>query len=355
MSARRTAFTVTELLVVIAIIGVLAALLLPAIQMAREAARRAQCGKNMAECAKAISSYANAKQFLPASRSVLPNSSPAVFLNWVFPILSDLEQVSLHDQLRAGPPVPSQLPPMPILMCPSQGRIEFDRPVSAAYSVYPEAPVSYAVNGGRLNRIVNPATDPWHNFDWLANGVFVDKGPLPAAATSQRQDKMQISDIKDGVSTTIMLCENPNLQSWLVAEREQHSQVLWFNPDVSPPAIIGFNQEAKGPTKVAPTTFDADPRYARPASWHPNGFQIAMCDGSIQWMADTTAYKVYAVLMSSNGERANDPGSGALGTYANASPQWQSPTKWNTSTPPQRIPNTGNTPASNDYPGTTFQ
>jgi hypothetical protein len=76
-------------------------------------------------------------------------------------------------------------------------------------------------------------------------------------------------------------------------------------------------------------------------------------------MGETTPYKVFAVLMSPHGERANDPTSTALGTYADANPLWQSPTKWtNTTTPPTRIPNQTPPPVGplpTDYPGTDYE
>jgi prepilin-type N-terminal cleavage/methylation domain-containing protein len=68
MAPKRRAFTLVELLVVIAIIGILVALLLPAIQAAREAARRSQCVNNMKQITLALLQYEGAKKRFPAAR-----------------------------------------------------------------------------------------------------------------------------------------------------------------------------------------------------------------------------------------------------------------------------------------------
>src|SRR5687768_3698053 len=102
----KRAFTVVELLVVIAIIGVLMALLLPAVQMAREAARRINCGSNLKQCGTAVQLWStNHNGLLPPSRSFPPspyskppawdtNSSPVFaardYYGWVHPILHEL-------------------------------------------------------------------------------------------------------------------------------------------------------------------------------------------------------------------------------------------------------------------------
>jgi prepilin-type N-terminal cleavage/methylation domain-containing protein len=131
-------FTVVELLVVIAIIGVLVALLMPAVQMAREAARRTQCQNNLSQCGKAIQLYATSKGHLPASRTVINWGCSRHVMNWVYPVLPELEQSAVHAQLRSGANI---LPTtIPILKCPSQPRYE---------SL--DFPNSYVVNGGRAN------------------------------------------------------------------------------------------------------------------------------------------------------------------------------------------------------------
>jgi len=92
MFKRMSGFTLVELLVVIAIIGVLVALLLPAVQSAREAARRAQCTNNLKQIGIAVHNYEDVWKAMP------PGCYHGVFGTWVLHILPFMEQTALHQQ-----------------------------------------------------------------------------------------------------------------------------------------------------------------------------------------------------------------------------------------------------------------
>ncbi len=109
-SPSRSAFTLVELLVVIAIIGVLIALLLPAVQAAREAARRSECSNHLKQIALAIHTYYDANNRFPISISAWPegrNGSKSLSrdLNgkgWIVSILPQMEKQPLYDRLSLG-------------------------------------------------------------------------------------------------------------------------------------------------------------------------------------------------------------------------------------------------------------
>jgi len=245
----RRAFTLVEMLVVIAIIGVLVGLLLPAVQMARESSRRAACESNMRQQAQAITAYCGQHD----GRFPLSPSG-----GWIVPFLPHIEQQALADELRSGVvPVDLQLPLLVCLSSPDEQPRQLD----------------YGMNGGRFN---SPS-----GHDWQANGL-ADR----------------IDDIRDGASNTILVAENATLADWLVAAKEQEQSVLWF-----PDGPAGFGTNANVTTA---TDLSANERLARPASWHPGGVQVSLCDGSVRWLAEEIEYRIFAVLMTSYGERCCD-------------------------------------------------
>jgi len=108
----RTAFTLVELLVVIAIIGILIALLLPAVQAAREAARRSQCTNNLKQLGIALHTYHDTYNKFPCMGNPLPNAGGYTGrnLSGLVSLLSYLEQKPLYDRIAAGDPA-NGIPP----------------------------------------------------------------------------------------------------------------------------------------------------------------------------------------------------------------------------------------------------
>ncbi len=321
----KRAFTVVELLVVIAIIGLLVGMLMPAVQMAREAARRTTCINNQRQLGLAIIQYDTARQHLPPARSLdldgdgnprtLANDDP-VILNWVFSILPALEEDGLYKEILTGG-FPNDATPTGLeeifieaLVCPSRVRFEWERPDGLAGPVS----LSYAVNGGRENFSGSAPEGERVNFDWIENGVFIDQAPPPQGPGRFRHTLSTVAR-HDGQSTTIMLTENCNVQDWRIAPSQQHSQVLWFpEPVLRPNEPLQNLQDREG-------MFDSEEagiNWARPASFHSGGYVATFCDGSVRFLSEDLDYRTYAQLMTSRGARARDP---ALNDYPD--PPWQ--------------------------------
>ena len=136
---QRRCFTLVELLVVIAIIGILIALMLPAVQAAREAARRAQCSSNLRQLGVAAHHYHDTFRHLPPGIGYYPVSKNGTFGTYSFHLLPFLEQGNLYDRLLGSVPFPppdgpitvhypgnnnvySQ--PVPTFLCPSDPSVE---------------------------------------------------------------------------------------------------------------------------------------------------------------------------------------------------------------------------------------
>ncbi len=181
----RRAFTLVELLVVIAIIGILVGLLLPAIQQAREAARRVQCQNNLKQLALAVHNFENARRSLPPARIAPRPYDQADFscggqeVNWLGYLLPYIEQNAIASQMELfgkwyDQPTEVLTTRVPILLCPTRrgsdgllpsrpvggsggysGRLPCGCPmpnVTDATKTVFGIPNDYAVNHGDLSR-----------------------------------------------------------------------------------------------------------------------------------------------------------------------------------------------------------
>ncbi|MCA9241885.1 MAG: DUF1559 domain-containing protein [Planctomycetales bacterium] len=156
MHGRSRGFTLVELLVVIAIIGVLIALLLPAVQAARESARRAQCSNNLKQIGLALHTYHDAKKKLPAGRSGTNQHATS----WAFELLTGLEEQTVKDSFDKSKRVDDQQnaaamrTPVETFYCPSRRTAEanrdFDNDDQPTLTPAAAAATDYVANPGHV-------------------------------------------------------------------------------------------------------------------------------------------------------------------------------------------------------------
>lgn len=310
--ANRVGFTLVELLVVIAIIGILVALLLPAVQAAREAARRMQCSNNLKQIALALHGYHDVHRTLPPGWLWAPPADQSGGSSWAWSafILPYLEQTNLHDQLRVnvgGALVPPTGDPtdilLPMYVCPSDAgpdAIAFYR--NYAKSNYPGVNGTAGDSDGDGIPDGRPAAalnDP------DANGIF------------GRASHVSFADVLDGTSNTFAVGER---------ESQYNFGAIWIraiggggsgnNTNVVAGAVVGVcnpfkrlnlhNDLSNSPGSVVPAPGNSDP-VGNFSSLHPGGAQFALCDGSVRFVGETIALRTYQNLANrKDGEVVGD-------------------------------------------------
>ncbi|MFO0886063.1 MAG: DUF1559 domain-containing protein [Pirellulales bacterium] len=340
--ARRRGFTLVELLVVIAIIGVLVALLLPAIQTAREAARRSSCSNNLRQTGLALQNYHDTfKTFPPSGFYGRPNSSGgnpqlAYHHTWVTAILPFLEQKPLYDAINFNLPAfnqtiaingvntPLQSVEVPTMRCPSDaGYKNGEQSQTHGFSV-----TNYAAGRSegyhwwlhRPHRSWWPSW-PQHLGDYA--GLF--------ALTRTNG----LRDVTDGTSNTIAVCEVDSYSyccgSWDAGgsgrRRLRVGESVTRTPLVflAHTGIVGneggqLYQEVDGGNHAPNTWFRAGPNMYCPtyitaaavqsewvtaSSTHGGGIvQFARCDGSVSGVNKNLQIGVWIII---NGIQDNAP------------------------------------------------
>lgn len=306
-SRRRRAFTLVELLVVIAIIGILIAMLIPAVQSVREAARRTACNNNLRQWGLAAMNYESAIGHLPTGgwgyawfgirdRGVGLNQPGGWFFNSLGYIEADaVLNLAPAERELANPDLTAfhrfYESGLPTLICPSKLPVPRDRTAPSFFdprlTASPPAQVDYAVNAG---------SDP-----------FWDSGPASFADAAnyawppaQQYDgvvgphiKVRIADIRDGTSQTIMLGEKNVRRGAANFDDQADNQSPWqgFCGDISRSTI-------EPPLK---DDFVIDYRPGLFGSAHPSTTPFCMVDGSIHNLAFNIDIDVFNFL----GQRAD--------------------------------------------------
>jgi prepilin-type N-terminal cleavage/methylation domain-containing protein len=279
----RRALTLVELLVVIAIIGVLVALLLPAVQSAREAARRVQCLNHLRQIGLAFQHHHDAYNAFPlggeqapTSRtwmpglSFAPGAAPGILENqywgWAYQIQPFIEQENLWQERDNGV---VEATPLAIYFCPSRRPAMVIQP--AAGGVDPvsnaRAMLDYAGNGG---------TDGENNVGFGRDGVVVHR----------RTGRLNMASVTDGSSNTLLVGE----------KRLNRSRLGTFQHDDNEGWTSGWDWDAIRWANEKPAPDHRDGSIVGCSGFgssHPVVFNAALCDGSMRTISYAVDHEMF--------------------------------------------------------------
>lgn len=312
MTPFRRGMTLVELLVVIAVIGILVALLLPAVQAARESSRRSMCLNNLRQVGLAVLNYeGQQKKFPPGKQYSAPRTDPTTFAySWSCVILSHLEEGAVQEQLNFKKPMidPANLPAasqvIPVFLCPSASRLEEHRsPDGRIFNLNGQAGeglgcMDYLGVSGPDKDKDNPASGELYGSQ---RGILIGNKGLPDEEKIQVPPAITVARITDGTSKTIMVVECTGRGADVNKEGGVKSlNGAWASGGNVSHIKKGVNEE------VPPLVWEDE----RVFSDHPAGSHALLADGSVHFMSKSMEAGTLRSLCSRDGGETIDGAQG---------------------------------------------
>jgi prepilin-type N-terminal cleavage/methylation domain-containing protein/prepilin-type processing-associated H-X9-DG protein len=305
MTLSRRAFTLVELLVVIAIIGTLVGLLLPAVQSAREAARRSQCTNNLKQTGLALQNYHEARRQLPEGWLCNPDRSDAhhaeegVGWGWGSRILPYVEENATSKSIDIKTPIASASSTVlgkviPGFLCPSDasaGRPTFNPGEEGGADNDHEHPdqTPGATTYARSNYVGMFGSNGWEDEDEDGDGTVEEPGePYDGNGMFFANSRMPFRHVTDGLSKTIM-----------VGERDSRiGGSLWLGMVEGLAEPIG---RAVAHGHHAPNGDPAEQHFGDISSRHQGGANVVFADGHCDFIAETVDVALFQKLCTRKG------------------------------------------------------
>jgi len=343
-SRNRRGFTLVELLVVIAIIGILVALLLPAVQAAREAARRTQCQNRLKQLSLGCLNYHDTTKVFPSATAILPKggtpANNATYWSYLIQILPYIEETSLYGRIQlnrfwnddtpAGSGNRSLLysAEMPGFRCPTKpdsdatfadppggsGTQELPTNLRAHYmgvmgakAACPKPTSPYPNNTYTMMPDKNGGNNSCDSGGIATNGIITNT----AGGGKYLSSEVKMKDVTDGTTHTFMIGEiswNCGPQRiWAVGSATGQGTGNIFSFVYTAKNVVwelnrACRQEAANPTTCTVVYDNNDMSFG---SLHSGGCFFAMADGSVQFVSDSITKELLRVLASRKSEEPN--------------------------------------------------